>query len=161
MEQQITDSAKEGYALLFDAGKTATKIQFNEATIAFDEALDSFVGAEKEIGFISSAATFYSRDTEVSVAADALLGGGKDFALAGSYFIEALEQFNKIPVYFFANNSKEKKTDLASLSDTLKLGLEKIDANILSSRKFNISKAVRDAITKNPITRCGKALLTE
>lgn len=149
LQDQITQSAKEGYSLLFDGGKNASKIEFQQATAAFDQALDSFNQAEREIGFISTGATFYSRDSEITVAANALLGGGKDFAQAGTYFIEAIEQFNKIPVYFFAKNSNEESIeDPGSLSDALQNGLEKTKEAIvhISAASEKIQKINEDLL---------------
>lgn len=130
IQEQLTQSAKQGYELLFDAGKDASKIQFAQATATFEQALDSFTDAEKEVGFISTGSTYYSRDSQVSIAAQALLGGGKDFALAGSNFIDAIEQFNQLPIYFFAKNSGAQNANSPDLSDALNLGLEKTEIAI-------------------------------
>ena len=59
-----------------------------------------------------------------------MLGGGKDFAIAGSYFIEALEEFNKLPLYFFSSNAEDSEIDKESITDTLVVGLDKTDQAI-------------------------------
>jgi hypothetical protein len=126
LERNISESATEGYSFLVDAGKNATKIQFNEATTSFDKALKSFSDAQDGLWFIKTDKSFYSKNTGLVNSIDSLLQGGKYFALAGEYFTEALEEFNKLPLYFVSKNIPGKDTGF-SITDTLKIGLEKTD----------------------------------
>lgn len=58
-----------------------------------------------------------------------MLKAGKHIAVAGSYFLEAVEKFNKIPLFFVAKNTPEKETDL-SITGILEEGLKKTDLAI-------------------------------
>ncbi|MFA6552692.1 MAG: DUF4012 domain-containing protein, partial [Candidatus Paceibacterota bacterium] len=126
LERNISESAQEGYSFLVDAGKNATKIQFDDATNAFDKALKSFSDAQDGLWFIKTDGSFYSQNSSLVNSVNALLQGGKYFALAGEYFTEALEEFNKLPLYFISKNIPGKSSGF-SITDTLKVGLEKTD----------------------------------
>ena len=126
LEENISQSAYEGYSFLVDAGKNATKIQFGNAIEAFNKAQDNFADAEDSLWFINTDQSFYSRNANLIKSVDALLKGGKYFAQAGENFTEALEEFNKIPLYFVSKNVNKDKSN-PSITDALKLGLEKTD----------------------------------
>lgn len=128
LEENISAEAAEGYSFLIDAGKSATKVQFDSALEIFEKALENFSDAKEKLWFVSTDKSFYANDNNVTHAASALLTGGKYFALSGGYFLEAMEEFNKIPLYFVAkNNNPEAKV---SITDALKIGLEKTDLAI-------------------------------
>ncbi len=122
LQDNISGSAFEGYNLLVSGGKDATKIQFNAAEDSFESALESFQSAEEELWFINQDVTFYSDKESVANTVKNLLEGGQHFAAAGSYFLEALEEFNKLPLYFVANNNPSIKQK-PSLSNALTTGL--------------------------------------
>lgn len=146
IEEDISVTAYQGYNYLVDAGKSATKIQFDNALSAFDMALENFNDAEKDLWFINQDKTFYAQEDSVGQAVNALLESGKHFAVAGKYFLEALEEFNKIPVYFVAKN-KGGDIDTPSITDALKDGLEKTDLAI-----GEISEAQLKMVTINEKT---------
>ncbi|MBD3360430.1 hypothetical protein GF366_01360, partial [Candidatus Peregrinibacteria bacterium] len=129
IEKDISETAYEGYNFLLDAGKSATKIQFENALTEFNKALKNFERAEEELWFINTDYTFYSKSSDIEKAVIALLEGGKYFATAGKYFLEAVEEFNKIPIYFVSKNIPTNKENV-SITDTLKAGLEKTDLAI-------------------------------
>lgn len=129
LEKEISGHAYEGYSFLIDAGKNATKTQFNNAVVAFEKALENFSEAERALWFISTDKSFYANSDNVGQAANAILNGGKYFALSGEYFLDALEEFNKIPLYFVSKNANANLSP-PSITDTLKLGLEKTDLAI-------------------------------
>lgn len=129
LEKDISSQAAEGYSFLIDAGKSATKIQFDNAIITFEKALVNFSQAEDQLWFVSTDKSFYSQDDNIGQAVGALLEGGKYFAIAGGYFLEALEEFNKIPLYFVSRNV-DSKTEHKSITDALKIGLEKTNLAI-------------------------------
>lgn len=126
LEKNISESAYEGYSFLIDAGKNATKIQFDNAISAFNNAQKNFSEAEDSLWFINTDLSFYAQNVNLVKSVDALLKGGKYFAQAGEYFTEALEEFNKLPLYFVSKNVNKKKEN-PSITDALKLGLEKTD----------------------------------
>ncbi|MBL4695035.1 DUF4012 domain-containing protein [Candidatus Gracilibacteria bacterium] len=126
LEAEISAAAYEGYSYLVDAGKSASKIQFESALEAFDKAFLIFDEAKASLWFLSGSKTRYSASSSSTAAANAILEGGKEFAKAGSYFLEALEEFSKIPVYFIAKNENPDE-DSPSITDALKVGLEKTD----------------------------------
>ncbi len=128
LEKDISNTAYQGYSYLIDAGKSATQIQFDNALTAFDNALNNFNQAEEELWFINTDYTFFSEQSNISQAVNALLEGGKYFSFAGKYFLQAVEEFNKIPLYFVSKNNLNEKSP--SITDTLKLGLEKTNLAI-------------------------------
>lgn len=129
LEKEISGHAYEGYSFLIDAGKNATKTQFSNAVASFEKALENFSEAERALWFISTDKSFYANSDNVGQAANAILNGGKYFALSGEYFLDALEEFNKIPLYFVSKNANANLSP-PSITDTLKLGLEKTDLAI-------------------------------
>lgn len=129
LEKNISSSAYEGYSFLVDAGKNATKIQFENAIESFNKAQNNFEEAEDSLWFIKTDQSFYAKDINLVKSIDALLKGGKYFAQAGEYFTQALEEFNKLPLYFVSKNTSKDKSG-PSITDALKLGLEKTDLAI-------------------------------
>lgn len=129
IEKDISDTAYQGYNYILDAGKSATQIQFDNALESFDNAIMNFEEAEEELWFINTDYSFYNEDTNVGQAVNAMLEGGKYFSFAGKYFLEAVEEFNKIPLYFVTKNDPDQK-DPPSITDSLRLGLEKTDLAI-------------------------------
>ncbi|MCK9186814.1 DUF4012 domain-containing protein [Candidatus Gracilibacteria bacterium] len=124
LQKEISNIAYEGISYLVDAGKSATKIQFKDALDTFDKALKNFNEAENDLWFISKDKTLYSSDDNMGNAVEALLESGKNFAMAGKYFTEGLDEFNKIPVFFVSKNNAET-TQKISITDILKKGLDK------------------------------------
>lgn len=131
IERDISTKAEEGYNFLVDAGKSATKIELDKALDSFNNALENFEEAENDLWFVNTDQTFYAQDGNVGQAVNALLESGKHFATAGKYFLEAVEEFNNIPVYFVSKNNEAEKTGVQpSITDSLKIGLEKTDLAI-------------------------------
>lgn len=133
LTKDISAEAYEGYSFLIDAGKSATKIQFDKAAEIFDKALGNFSEAKNELWFISTDQSYYAKNNNMGRAVNALLIGGQHFAKAGNYFLEALEEFNKIPLYFVSKNkSGTAKTsqNQPSITDAIKTGLDKTNLAI-------------------------------
>lgn len=126
LEKQISNIAYEGVSYLVDAGKSATKIQFENALETFDKALKNFGDAQNDLWFISKDKTLYASDNNAGNAVETLLESGKHFAIAGKYFTEGLDEFNKIPVFFVSKNNPETKQKV-SITELLKKGLDKTD----------------------------------
>ena len=145
MERNISNQAYEGYAFILDAGKNATKIQFSNAVDAFEKALEEFDKASDDLWFVTTDKTFYAENQGAAQAASALIEGGKNFALAGGYFLEALDYFNNIPLYFVSTNNEETE-EKPSITDTLKLGLEKTD---LAITEINSAKEQLFSVDEN------------
>ncbi|MFH1533704.1 MAG: DUF4012 domain-containing protein [Nitrospirota bacterium] len=129
IEKDISDTAYQGYNYILDAGKSATQIQFDNALESFDKAITNFEEAEDELWFINTDYSFYNEDSSVGQAVNAMLEGGKYFSFAGKYFLEAVEEFNKIPLYFVTKNNPDQPSP-PSITDSLRLGLEKTDLAI-------------------------------
>lgn len=129
IEKEISATAYEGYQHLIDAGKDATKIQFDQALSAFNKALENFSQAEDQLWFVSQDKTFYAREDSTGQAAKMMLESGQHFSIAGKYFLDALEEFNKTPLFFVSKNDPES-TSKISITDTLKDGLNKTDLAI-------------------------------
>jgi len=128
LEEELSKTAYEGVGYLIDAGKSATKIQFDQALTAFQKASTNFESVQDQLWFISQDKSIYNTDNSIGQAANGLLEGGKNFSIAGKYFVEALDEFNKIPLYFFSKNNSENinSTKTApSITETLKNGLAK------------------------------------
>lgn len=126
LKKEISNIAYEGISYLVDAGKSATKIQFANALETFDKALKNFGDAQNDLWFISKDKTLYASDNNAGNAVEALLESGKNFATAGKYFTEGLDEFNKIPVFFVSKNNPETAQKI-SITDVLKKGLNKTD----------------------------------
>jgi tetratricopeptide (TPR) repeat protein len=126
LEKEISNIAYEGISYLVDAGKSATKIQFETALETFDKALENFGQAQDDLWFISKDKTLYASDNNTGKAVESLLESGKHFAIAGKYFTEGLDEFNKIPVFFVSKNNPETKQKI-SITDILKKGLDKTE----------------------------------
>lgn len=129
LQKNISTEAYQGYALLLDAGKNATKIEFSNASATFEQALKNFSEAEDKLWFISTDRSSYADSNNLTHSVNALLVGGKHFAVAGSFFLEAVEEFNKIPLYFVSKN-QNANSSVPSLTETLKSGLAKTDLAI-------------------------------
>jgi len=126
LKKEISNIAYEGISYLVDAGKSATKIQFTNALDTFDKALKNFGDAQNNLWFISKDKTLYASDNNAGNAVEALLESGKNFATAGKYFTEALDEFNKIPVFFVSKNNTQTSQKV-SITEVLKKGLDKTD----------------------------------
>ncbi len=124
IEKNISSEAYQGYSLLMDAGKSASKTQFDNASEAFKKAIKNFDEVKTELWFLSTDKSYYSTQNNIGSSVKALIVGGEHFTLAGSYFLEALEEFNKIPLYFVSKNNNPTGTG-PSLTDTLRDGLNK------------------------------------
>lgn len=129
LQEAVSAQAYEGYSFLIDAGKSATKIQFDQALETFEKASDNFAQARDQLWFITTDKSFYVQSDNVGYAVSSLLEAGKHFAKAGSYFLDALEEFNKIPLYFVSKNSAPDEQP-PSVTEALKLGLHKTDLAI-------------------------------
>lgn len=129
LQQDVSTSAFQGYNLLMDAGKSTTKIQFEKAQENFKQALENFGNAQESLWFYNSDQSIYANNTHTSLAVNNLLDGGTNFARAGSYFLEAIDQFNKIPIYFVNKNAFPDKPT-PSITEALNEGLEKTDLAI-------------------------------
>lgn len=154
IEKEISTTAYEGYQYLIDAGKDATKIQFDQALSAFNKALSNFSQAEDQLWFISKDKTFYAQNNNTGQAAKLLLESGKHFSVAGKYFLDALENFNKTPLFFVSKNDPETSAKI-SITDTLKSGLENTDLAIkeIALAAANISKIKEDNLPTDIRTR--------
>jgi hypothetical protein len=129
LEREISAQAYEGYSFLVDAGRSATNIQFEGALQSFEKAILNFGEAKKTLWFISSQKSFYDRSDSVIHGINNLLNAGKHVAIAGGYFLEAVEKFNKIPLFFVAKNAPEEELEF-SITEILEEGLEKVDLAI-------------------------------
>jgi hypothetical protein len=147
LEENIKSSALEGFSLLVDASENATKVQFDNAVDSFNNALDSFSDAEAKLWFISTDNSFYAKDANAAQAVNSLLEAGKQFSLSGGHFLEALEEFNKIPLYFATKNS-DPDFEMPSITDTLKDGLEKTD---LALAQVNLAWDLISEIDENTL----------
>lgn len=146
IEKGITQNAKDGFNYLVSAGKNTSKIEFESALEAFNSAQDIFKQSQDELWFINRDKTFYSKNNDTAYAVTSLLEGGQHFSLAGKSFLQAVEQFNKIPLYFVSRNS-EDSTKNPSITDVLKLGLQKTDEAI---KEINLAKEnINDVNGKN------------
>lgn len=123
IQADITESAQSGYEFLLSGGKDTGKIQFDNALEAFNQALENFKSAEEELWFVSQDNSFYAKDNKVGQAITGLLEGGQHFSIAGQYFLSALEEFNKLPLYFISKNNP-KGLSAPSITDTIKVGLD-------------------------------------
>lgn len=129
LQSKLENEASEGYSFLVDAGKSATKTQFDSAFVAFNKAIANFTEAESDLWFITSDKSFYAGDAGLEGAVQALFEGGKYFSIAGRYFVEAIEEFNKIPLYFVSKN-QPTDTEKPSISEVIEKGLNKTNLAI-------------------------------
>lgn len=139
LQNDIENSAMQGYENLVSAGKDTTKIEFAKAVQAFEGALQNFSEAKAKLWFINTDKSFYSKDMDNAQSVNNLLEGGKNFAMAGSLFLAAMEEFNKIPSYFFSRNADEAQKTVdqgKSITETLKKGLDDTNQAI---EKINIA----------------------
>jgi hypothetical protein len=133
LQKEVEKTAMQGYENLVAGGKDTTKIEFGKAVTAFDEALGNFSAAKDKLWFVNSDQSFYSEDIKSAQSVNNLLEGGKNFALAGGLFLEAMDEFNKIPILFFSRNEEEAQKPVESdksITETLKTGLKKVSQAI-------------------------------
>ncbi|MFH1284705.1 MAG: DUF4012 domain-containing protein [Candidatus Peregrinibacteria bacterium] len=147
IEKEISLAAYDGYSLLLDAGKDATQIQFDKALEAFDSSTENFKKAEEKMWFINTDHTFYAKSSDVEYAVNALLEGGKYFAAAGKHFLEAIEEFNKIPLYFVSKNVPTPH-ESPSITDTLEKGLAASD---LAIQQISLAAAAMEGVNENSL----------
>jgi hypothetical protein len=144
VKESLTYSAYEGYSQLLEGSRSATKVQFTEARQAFENALKNFEEAETTLWFIAGDDTIYAHESTLASSAKAILNSGKRFAMAGEYFATALEELNKIPLYFVSKNEESAlpKTDAEDITDILKKGVDYASLALVETR------AARDEIEK-------------
>ena len=145
VEKNIKGAAYEGYSKLLEGSKSTTKVQFIEAKTAFGKAIESFNEAENSLWFILEDETIYAHKSSLSSSVKAVLNSGKSFAQAGEYFTEALEELNKIPLYFVSKNEEKSTTVIKEHEDIttiLKSGIEKAGLALIET------KAARNEIEK-------------
>jgi len=149
VQKDVSSSAYEGYSLLVNAGKSATKIEFDKSLDSFNKASAKFSEAEKTLWFISTDKSFYSQNAGLGPAINNLITSGKYFAKSGNYFTEALEEFNKLPLYFVSKNNPETGKTV-SITEGLKKGLEKTELAIkeISSARDLLTKVKADTLPK-------------
>jgi len=134
----VKDKAFEGYGLLMQGSKSTTKVEFQTAKAEFERAYEYFNSAKKELWFLLEDETIYAKKSSVGIQAKSLLNSGKFFAEAGEYFSDALEELNKIPVYFIAKNQTEEdamqhiQNPEDSITDILKRGTGKASQALIS-----------------------------
>lgn len=124
IEKQLTSEAYQGYDFLISGGKNATQIEFDQAIASFERAQKIFGLAKENLWFISTDHSYYAKKQSVPHAVDVLLDAGKNLANSGNYFSQAIESFNKIPLYFVSKNSASD-SDSQSITEILKIGLQK------------------------------------
>jgi len=147
IQNDLEATAHQGYSYLLDAGKSATKIQFDNALEAFNKAQGNFQDAEDDLWFINSDMSFYAQEGDIAKAVTGLLEGGKHFAEAGKWFLEAVEEFNNIPLYFVSKNA-EITRDVPSITDSLKVGLERVE---LAIEEISIASEYISKINENSL----------
>lgn len=130
LEKNISSEAYEGYSFLMDAGKSAGKIQFENASATFQKALNNFDKVKAELWFINSDKSYYSTKNNINSTVNAMIVGGEHFTSAGRYFLDAMEEFNKIPLYFIAKNNNPTGLSTYPVTSTLKEGLNKTNSAI-------------------------------
>ncbi len=145
LEKNISNEAYQGYSLLIDAGKSASKVQFANASESFQKAIKNFDDVKKELWFLSSDKSYYSSQNNIGSSVKSLIVGGEHFTAAGQHFLDALEEFNKVPLYFVAKNNNPDSSG-PSLTDTLKDGLKNTD---LAIKEINIASNELATVNEN------------
>ncbi|MCX6734351.1 MAG: DUF4012 domain-containing protein [Candidatus Peregrinibacteria bacterium] len=135
LEKNISSEAYQGYSLLMDAGRSASKVQFDNASESFQKAIKNFDEVKNELWFLSTDKSYYSAQNNIGSSVKALIVGGEHFTSAGQHFLDALEEFNKVPLYFVTKNNNPNASG-PSLTDTLKNGLGKTD---LAIKEINLA----------------------
>lgn len=126
LKDEITLSAYEGYSKLLEGSKSATKVEFIGARSAFESALSSFKEAEENMWFIAADETIYAKQSALTSSSSAIFKCGQHFAVAGEFFSSALEELNKIPLYFVSKNEENSTPSVAqeNFSEILGKGIE-------------------------------------
>lgn len=150
IEEGVTQNAKEGFNFLVSAGKNTSKIEFDSALKSFDGAQNIFKQSQDELWFIDRDKTFYSKSNSNAYAVTSLLEAGQYFSKAGKNFLQAVEHFNKIPLYFVSKNSSEGQNN-PSITDVLKKGLEQTDLaiNEITKAKEKINEVNSKSLPTN------------
>lgn len=150
IEAEVSSNAKDAFNHLILGGKSTSKIEFESALESFNKAQNIFEQSNKDLWFINQDQTFYANKNDVTNAITALIDGGKHFSLAGKSFLQAVEDFNKIPLYFFSRNEKGSSKN-PSITDVLKTGLVKTDEAIkeIDIAIEKINKVNENVIPKN------------
>lgn len=142
LEKNISSEAYQGYSLLLDAGKSASKVQFANASESFQKAIKNFDEVKNELWFLSTDKSYYSTQNNIGSSVKALIVGGEHFTSAGQHFLDALEEFNKVPIYFVSKNNNPNASG-PSLTDTLRDGLNKTD---LAIKEINLASKELDTV---------------
>ncbi len=158
LEKNISVEAYEGYSFLLDAGKSASKVQFENASATFQKALKNFDEVKNELWFISTDKSYYNSQNNLGSTINALIVGGEHFTSAGKYFLEAMEEFNKIPLYFVSKNNNPMGVS-PSLTDTLEDGLNKTNLAIteISQASQNLELVKENNLPKEIAPRIANA----
>ena len=158
LKKEISDTAQKGYDYLVTAGKDTSKIQFEEAVKAFDNAKLNFESAQNTLWFYKNDNSYYGKKDEIGYAIESLLESGKHFSIAGKQFISALDDFNKIPVYFVEKNIPKAIYEInnqPSLTELLNKGMEKTKIAIgeISQANEKINKINLDVLPQEIKTK--------
>ncbi len=147
LKEEVSAEAYEGYHYLIDGGKNASKINFENALSSFENAKAQFSQAQETLWFITTDNSLYSKNATTASAIKTLLDGGENFAVAGKYFLEALEEFNKIPLYFVSKNQHPDQP-VPSITDAIKAGLDKTNLAVkeIKSASDKMSKIDVDSL---------------
>lgn len=146
LKAQLTEQAKEGVDNLITAAKQSSNIGYQSATASFTEAEELFKTAEDSLWFISHDNSIYKQDSDISYAISSIISAAKDFTQAGQNLFAAIEEFNRIPIYFVTRNSRPD-AKAPSLSAVIEKGLAQTDlaitqisdaANQLSEININV-----------------------
>lgn len=132
IKQEVETDAKGGIELLSLAAKNLSAKDFTAAIKTFDQARQAFLDAEKKLWFVSADNSIYLADSDLTYAISNLIEGGNHFATAGEHLLKALEEFNKIPLYFVTENKptlaiKKGLAETEKALTEINLAAERID----------------------------------
>lgn len=155
IKQQVEEKAKEGIGVLVTAGQNLSAEDFSSAIKSFNQARAIFQQAEKQLWFLSRDKSIYLRDAELTYAMHSLIEGAAYFADSGDDLLQALEEFNKIPLYF-VNQNEGLITDAPAPFTAIQSGLEHSEKALktlaLATAKINqINPAVLPLQIQTPL----------
>lgn len=131
LQKNVVYSAYEGFSNILSAGMQATREDFNQANFSFNEALDRFHLAQKELWFLEDASRNFLTRGKASTSVQGIISGGNHLAQAGKQFTEAIQDISRMlendssrsAEANFQSKTVNNKSEKKSLTENLKKDL--------------------------------------
>ncbi|MBI2464236.1 DUF4012 domain-containing protein [Candidatus Peregrinibacteria bacterium] len=133
VQKNVVYSAYEGFSNILSAGVQATQEDFNKANFSFNEALDRFHVAQKELWFLEDASKNVLTRGKASASAQGIISSGNHLAQAGKYFTEAIQDISRLLERDSSVSGLTGSTDSTVLSGSSRSDGTKLQNNTVKS----------------------------